>query len=117
MINKIKILTVLATMIIMSSFTNKDADEFIGTYGVSQSDISQIKLTINSDHTFYYQDFSNTDNKIITEGTWTQKGIKVFLKDNTSGKKFHNVWTFVENGQIAKSRKGLTYYRLCKIDG
>jgi len=115
--NKIKTLTVLATIILMSSFTYMNADEFIGTYGVSESDLSQIKLTINSDHTFYYQDFSNTDNKIITKGNWTKKGKKVYLKDNTSGQKFHNVWTFAENGQIAKSHRGLAFYRLCKIEG
>ena len=38
------------------------------------------------------------------------------LKNNNSEKKFHDVWSFVENGHAAKSRKGLTIYRLCKID-
>jgi hypothetical protein len=31
--------------------------------------------------------------------------------------KFHKVWTILENGQVAKSRRGLTFYSLCKIDG
>ncbi|WP_317899776.1 hypothetical protein [Aurantibacillus circumpalustris] len=98
----------------MSSFANEHSNEFIGTYGVSSSDPSQIKLTINSDHTFYYQDFSVSDKKIIMKGNWTLKGQKVILNGNNSEKNFHHVWHFVENGQVAKSRKGLTFYRLCK---
>ncbi len=117
MTKTIKTLTVLVTIILMSSFKDKNADEFIGTYGVCSSDPSQIKLTINSDHTFYYQDLSVPDKKIVIKGNWTLKGKKVVLKDDNSKKKFHNVWTFVENGQVARSRRGLTYYRLGKIDG
>ncbi len=112
----IKILTVLATIILMSSFTDKNANEFIGTYSVSPSDPSQIKLILNSDQSFYYQDFSNPDKKILVKGNWTIKGRKVILKGNNSEKHFHNVWTFVENGHVAKSLKGLTFYRLGKID-
>ncbi len=111
-----KFLTIIAAIILMSSFTEKNANEFIGNYGVSASDPAQIKLTINSDHTFYYQDFSIHDKKIAVKGNWIQKGRKVILKDSKSENKFHNVWTFAENGQVAKSRKGLSYYRLCKIN-
>ncbi len=117
MTTTIKILTVLATIILTSSFTDKYAHELIGTYGVSASDPAQIKLTINSDHTFYYQDLSIPDKKNVVTGNWTLKGKKLLLNDNNSGKNFHNVWTFSEDGQVAKSRKGLTFYRLCKIDG
>lgn len=117
MTKSIKFLTTLMTIIFLSSFTDKNLNEFIGTYGVSASDPSQIKLTINSDNTFYYQDFSIPDKKIVIKGNWTLKGKKVFLRDNSSNVKFHNVWTILENGQVAKSHKGLTFYRLCKIDG
>jgi hypothetical protein len=112
----IKILTVAVTLILMLSFTNKDSNAFIGTYGVSASDPAQIKLTINRDHTFYYQDFSIADKRIVVKGTWTLKGKKVILQNNGSKTKFHNVWTFVESGKVARSRKGLSYYRLGKID-
>ncbi|MBK7880518.1 MAG: hypothetical protein WBP33_11345 [Saprospiraceae bacterium] len=117
MTKSIKFLATWMTIIFLSSFTEKNTNEFIGTYGVSGSDPSQIKLTLHSDNTFFYQDLSNTDKKIVIKGNWTSKGKKVFLKDNSSDKKFHNVWTFLENGHVAKSRKGLTFYRLCKIDG
>jgi hypothetical protein len=116
MTKSIKLLAAFVTIIFMLSFTNKVANEFIGTYGVSSSNPSQIKLTINSDHTFHYRDFSDSDKKIIAEGTWKLKGRKVVLEDNKTGEKFHNVWTFAENGQVAKSRKGLSFYRLSKID-
>lgn len=112
----IRILTVSVTIILMLSFTDKNENGFIGTYGVSALDPTQIKLTINANHTFYYQDLSIADNRIIVQGGWTLKGKKVLLRSNDSQTKFHNVWTFVENGQVAKSRKGLTYYRLGKID-
>jgi len=110
-----KTLTVLAAVILMSSFTDKNALEFIGTYGVSASNPAQIKLVINADHTFYYQDFSNPNNKITDEGKWTLRGNKVVLEKDNSELQFHNVWTFAEDGQVAKSRKGLSFYRLCKI--
>jgi len=117
MTKSIKFLTTLLTIILLSSFTEKNPNEFFGTYGVSASDPSQIRLTINSDNTFYYQDFSNPDKKITSTGNWTLKGKKLLLKDSNSNKKFHNVWTISENGQVAKSHKGLLFYRLCKIDG
>jgi hypothetical protein len=117
MTNAIKLLTTLMAIIFLSSFTVKNPNEFIGTFGVSASDPSQIKLTINSDHTFYYQDFSVSDQKIVVNGHWALKGKKVLLRSNDSNVKFHNAWSFTENGQVAKSRKGLCTYRLCKIDG
>lgn len=113
MTKTIKFLTTLMTIIFLSSFTNKSSNDFIGTYGVSADDASQIKLIINADHTFYYQDFSISDKKIATKGSWTLRGNKVVLKNN--GLKFHNVWTFEKNGEVAKSRKGLSFYKLCKI--
>lgn len=109
---QIKLLAVLVTFSLMS-FT-KSTDFIIGTYGVSNSD--QIKLTLNSDHTFKYQDLTNQDNKIIVSGNWTFKGKKLVLVNNESKHKFHDTWTFINEGQVAKSRKGLTFYRLCRID-
>ncbi|MDX1909326.1 MAG: hypothetical protein SF053_19970 [Bacteroidia bacterium] len=117
MATSVKLLTAWMTIVLLSSFTGKNASEFIGTYGVPASDPSQITLTLNADNTFYYQDLSIPDKKVIVKGNWILQGKKVFLTDNSSGKPFHNVWTISENGHVAKSRKGLTFYRLCKIDG
>ena len=116
MIKATKILTALMTIIVLSSFTNKNPGEFIGTYSVSETDPAQITLTINADHTFSYQDFSAPDKIIAVEGKWTMKGQKVILQGtNSADTKFHNVWSFDDNGQVAKSRKGLSFYRLCRI--
>ncbi|MGZ5280639.1 MAG: hypothetical protein ACXWEY_00010 [Bacteroidia bacterium] len=116
MTNSIKFLTTLMAIIFLSSFTVKNSNEFMGTFGVSASDPSQIKLTINSNYTFSYQDFSVSNKKIVVNGYWALKGKKVLLRSNDSNVKFHNIWSFAENGQVAKSRKGLCFYRLCKID-
>ena len=115
MIKATKILTALMTIIALSSFTNNNPGEFIGTFGASSSDLAQIKLTINADHTFTYQDFSSPENKIDVKGNWTLKGQKVILQDNSTDVKFHDEWSFDDNGQVAKSRKGLSFYRLCRI--
>ena len=114
--NSIKCLTILMAIILLSSFNSKKSNEFIGTFGVSASAPSQIKLTINSDHTFSYQDFSVSNKKIVVNGNWKLKGKKVLLVSNDSKVKFHNAWSFTENGQVAKSRNGLCFYRLCKLN-
>lgn len=103
-------------ILILSSFSNNNSTSFIGTYGVSDSDPSQIKLNINANHTYTYQDFSNPNHKIDVSGTWELKGKKVVLIEPSQAVSFHSVWTFVENGNVAKSHKGLCFYRLCKID-
>ena len=102
-----------ASIIFLSAFA--PSDNFIGSYGVSESDPAQIKLSINADHSFYYQDFSVSEKKIVVEGTWDTKGDKVVLKSKSSDPKFHDVWKFTENGQAAKSRKGLSFYRLSRL--
>jgi len=112
----IKTLTLLAAIALWSSFTEKSAHPFIGTFGVSLSDPSEIKLILNADYSFYYQDFSVADKKIVSKGQWTLKGNKIVLNDSNSNTKFHNVWAFDKNGQVAKSRKGMSFYRLCKVE-
>ncbi len=117
-INKMNLPTKLSltiiTSILLCSFTPGEPEQFLGTYGVSELDPSDIRLTIQSDHTFYYQDYSNPEHKIVRSGTWTLKGKHVVLKDKANIKKFHDVWKFSHHGQVAKSRKGITFYRLCK---
>lgn len=109
----LKLLSILVITMIFS-FTVKNNETFIGTYGVSDSNPAQIKLKINTDQTFEYQDFSVSNKKINIKGTWNLKNKKVFL--NHEQTKFHNLWSFENDGQIAKSRKGLSFYRLCKLN-
>jgi len=112
-----KTLAALALIFSLASFKDKGKREFIGTFGVAASDPAQIKLTINSDQTFYYQDFSDPNKKDVIQGTWTADGDKLKLKSNDADQNFRSIWTITENGDVAKSRKGLSYYRLCKING
>jgi hypothetical protein len=114
MTKTINTLALVVTLVLMTSVTNKQADFFIGTYSTTAADPSQIKLIINSDHTFYYQDFSIAAKKIICSGIWEQRNTKVFLTDEKNNGKFHAVWTFKNNGEKAKSRKGFTFYSLVK---
>ena len=111
-INSLAVTIVFITTV---SFTNATYD-FIGTYGVYENDPSNIKLTIDENHTYSYQDFSDPKNKINITGNWELKGNTVELKTNNIQYTFHNKWKFSKNGQIAKSRKGLTYYTLCKLN-
>lgn len=112
-----KLLATFTVMLTMLSFRDVDTQVYVGTYGVSDADPSQIKLTINADGTFYYQDFSSPAKKIVATGNWAQKGKKVILNASNPVGKFHNVWAFESNGQVAKSHKGLTFYRLTKLAG
>ena len=114
MTKTIKTLILFISVLLLSSFAKKHTDTIIGTYSTSIADPSQIKLIINSDHTFYYQDFSIAAKKIICSGIWEQRNTKVFLTDEKNNGKFHAVWTFKNNGEKAKSRKGFIFYSLVK---
>ena len=114
MLKTLKISLVGLSLLIFQSFKIKTNNNIIGTYGVSINDPSGIQLVINEDQTFSYKDFSNPKKTINTTGTWkTSKGIVILTSTNFTGT-FHNKWKFTEDGDIAKSRKGITYYTLCK---
>lgn len=104
-----KAVSFFVTAFVLFSFLITE-NQIIGTYGVSD-----IQLTIYSNNTFLFKDFTNSVKKFEKKGTWKMKGKKMILKSNSEKDKFHNIWTFHQNGQVAKSHKGLTFYRLCKI--
>jgi hypothetical protein len=112
----IKNLLALTIITLFSSFTHNANENFIGSYGVSATDPSMIKLVIKDNHTFSYQDFSVPKSKIEVQGNWILKGKKVLLLNNGTQTKFHDVWTFEANGNVAKSHKGISFYRLCKLN-
>ena len=107
-------LSYLLLFLLVSSFTPNNPSNFIGTYGVSDADPSLIQLSIYADSSFYYQDFSVADKKIQINGTWTLRGNTVLLQTSNKDIKFHKTWTITDNGKVAKSRKGMCFYRLCK---
>ncbi len=87
-------------------------DGLNATYGVSSNDPSAIELDLNSDFTFTYQDHSLKDDKVDVQGTYTLENNRVQLVSDQGRTDFHNNWKIVEDGQAAKSRKGLSFYTL-----
>src|SRR5690554_1537232 len=83
-------------------------EKFIGTYGHKAS----YAIIINPDMTFTYID--NTNNKNISiSGKWEYKGKEIHLKSN-SRSKIRSKWTLINKDSCLKSKKGFTYYTLCR---
>ncbi len=114
MTNFTKLLLITFLLSTSFAFTDNADNKIIGTYGVSENDPSQIELIINDDYSFTYQDFSNSKQKIQVYGTWKLKNNAIILHSNQADAQFHNKWRISEDGHIAKSRKGLTFYKLCR---
>jgi uncharacterized protein (DUF2147 family) len=111
----IKSISVAAFLLVLMSLTKAPNANFIGTYGVSDSNPNKIELTLNADHTFTYKDFSNAEKQIDVQGNWEAKNDVVTLTNYTSDFSFHNKWKIKMEGKVAKSRKGMTFYTLVKI--
>ena len=73
-----------------------------------------VELNLSEDHTFKYKDHSVKSKLVGVTGTWSLKNNRIHLKSNTNSPRFHNTWKLNKEGNCIKSRKGLTYYRLCK---
>jgi hypothetical protein len=113
--NLIRISAFVVLFSALSSFTKNADNQYTGTYGVSEGDHSGIRLTLNEDKTFTYTDFSNPSKKIDVSGNWEVKRNVVILTNYTSAYSFHTNWKIEQNGEVAKSRKGLCFYTLGKI--
>lgn len=114
MIPIIRTLFVATLVIILFSFNLPTENPFIGIYGVSTENPSQIELHINKDGSFYYQDLSLAKETIQVKGTWEIKGQKLNLISAADNSTFHNKWKLNKEGQVIKSRKGMTFYTLQK---
>ncbi|MGB0391204.1 MAG: hypothetical protein ACPGD5_06525 [Salibacteraceae bacterium] len=112
MIKTIKTVITLLAIIISFGFTSEKAKGLEVTYGVSESDPSNIELHLSANFEFTYQDLSNPNNKIEIEGTYTLENEKIVLISNTESSKFHYKWVLTNDRTSAKSRKGLCFYRL-----
>lgn len=102
----------LVIISLCSSFTGIKNDGLNCTYGVSEDDPSQIKLSLKDDYTFTYQDFSRNTRQIFVKGTYTHKNNKVQLKSEHAQYAFHDTWKIVDDGAFAKARRGLSFYTL-----
>ena len=105
-------LLVLATLF---SFTTIDKESIVGVYGVCEADPSAIQLTLNDDQTFTYRYHSNPNKLIDVQGNWELKKDHVILTNYTSEHPFHTKWKIDQEGKVAKSRKGMTWYSLSKM--
>jgi len=105
---------VLGILFMLSSFSHISEGDVIGTYGVSKSDPSGIELIINENNRFAYKDFSNPSKQIAVTGTWEFKNGHILLTTDNSEIDFHNKWKIVQDGTVAKSRKGVSFYTLIK---
>lgn len=106
--------TCLLMLMLIGISSAKAQSNVAGTYGVSIDDPSNIRLVIHPDNTFTYTDHSNSKKMIDVSGTWLLKGKKLVLK-SSANTKFHNRWKII-GGKVAKSRRGLCFYRICKLD-
>lgn len=108
-------LLTLSLLLVLSSFTNNvPSIDVAGTYGVSVSDPAQVKLVLCEDSRFYFHDFSNSKRPIVASGLWKQKGRHVALEHHNLDISFHDKWVIEADGKAARSRKGLSFYRLCR---
>jgi hypothetical protein len=89
-----------------------------GTYGVCSCEAAgntQVKLSLNEDLTFHYIDKSDRSNPKDITGKWKLDKNVVRLSATAPGINIHDKWKIDANGLCMKSRKGLTYYRLCNL--
>ena len=105
---------IIILILTLCSFTQVAELDYTGAYGVSENDPSRIELRLNKDKTFTYQDLSNSAKPINIKGNWEMQHNKVILKNYESEFDFHTKWKITNEGKVAKSRKGLTFYSLVK---
>lgn len=101
-----------------ASFATQAGEKVTGSYGVYKGDPSDIRLTLNDDHTFTYSYvyFGKPKRQNVTvAGKWAWKGGKVVLHKENSLFHIPKKWRFAKDGQVAKGRMGMCYYRICKV--
>ena len=99
---------ILLALTILLAFSPTDQNHVFGTYGVNDSDPSNIELVLMKDWTFTFQDHSIVAEKIQLSGTWKMKNSMVVLSSEVEID-FHSKWKITKDGRVAKSRKGLTF--------
>lgn len=113
--NALRSTILLLCVFMLASFSSKSESDVSGVYGVCGVEVTIVELSLNADHTYSYIDRSNSLAPIELTGTWEEKGNHIELSSN-SDHKFHNKWKISNDGTVAKSRKGMSFYRLGRID-
>ena len=109
--NGMYIIAVSALLMLQSS---RVADDLSGTYGVC-SNAGLVELSLNEDGTYHYLDRSDPNRIVDVTGRWEAVKNHVHLA-HSDNIRFHTNWTISENGSVAKSRKGMAFYRLIRKD-
>ena len=113
-----KLLSALTILFFLSTaFRNDPKSGIEVTYGVCNAENPSVLLQLHEDLSFEYIDLSSGDKPIKVFGhyKWVKNSIQLETTDTTIS--FHHKWKLSEEGKVAKSRKGLSYYRLVKVDG
>ena len=85
-------------------------------FGVSKNDPSQIELVLEGNHHFSYRDYSDVNNKINVEGQWKSTKNLIEFIANEGQENFHCKWKITKDGHMAKSRLGMTFYSLIRLN-
>ena len=105
------IISGMITVIFLFSFQPSEST-VDGIYGVC-SDSGTVELQLNPDGTYHYMDRSDSKALVDVQGTWVANNKKIYLKNNDH-LQFHRKWHISSDGNVAKSRKGMAFYRLVK---
>ncbi len=89
-----------------------------GTYGVcgcadDSAGTSRLALTLKEDGTFHYENASDAGNPIDQIGEWRMSGRKLVL---TAAGSNEQTWTLDKNDPCLRSRSGLLFVRLCRLE-
>lgn len=108
----------IALTILLSSFRNvtNQKSDFIGTYGNPSKNETGIRLKLNEDQSFLYEDYSNSENPLIIKGEWIVLKNKATLIVYEKPNGFATRWSLDKEGEAIKGRSKLCWYRLCKIN-
>lgn len=101
---------------LLMSFGPLPSDKVSGKYGVAAGDPSRIELVLNEDYTFSYRDFSDPQKKVDVTGRWEWRKSSIVLHANAAGQRFHDRWKPEADGTAIRSAKGMTFYRLVRLD-
>lgn len=115
-----KLFLAILVVIAMMSFSDKNPAEKVkkgayGTCGCTETSSTKVELIINEDFTFHYFDNYNSSKVIDVKGNWSLDGNTIVLKDYKSEFSINYKWEIEKNEKCLKSRKGLTFTRLCHV--
>ncbi|MFN0202132.1 MAG: hypothetical protein ACKVTZ_11465 [Bacteroidia bacterium] len=110
----------LVLIAVLMSFKGIEKANMAGTYGVcgcekEQVLSPQIALSLHENATFEYVDATNPNKQIKAKGQWLVKNNEIRLTSSPSVSGTPSQWIIDKNEKCLKTRKGLTFIRLCNV--